>query len=285
MMILNRNRFLCLPAILATGLVALVFAGCGEWPQARLDTYFGPQPETGHFTVAELPKGPIHAGLWVLNDTGAPGSAPKLSETAFTDLTEHVRQQLLHAVPIKVRAVHSSDLGALPPEFDTVLRWAKDRQVEYLVMAVLSSSEIEVPERFPWRGLPWGPSRVVCCLGIVRRTWRWPNWRWLTCLPAACWRESRGMPGLPWTGWIRPSSPMSTRWFDGTLKIRPFTLRKKQTRRHASGMPDQAVLHLKEAWGRPWNCAGGLGNFINPRMKILIKKFLKLFDSQSRFAD
>lgn len=245
-----------LSTILATGLVSLIFAGCGGgWPQARLDTYFGQQPETGPFAVAELPKGPIHAGLWVLNDTGAPGSAPRLSETAFVDLTEHVRQQLLHAVPVNVHVVHSSDLGALPPEFDTVLHWAKDRQVEYLVIAVLSSAEIEVPERFPWRGSTLGAIARGLQFGYRAENLALAE---LALVDVRTGHVLARVEGNAWASLDRLDPPIKSNEYPvvrRNLEDPPIYPENDEVahdvmRAVAAGDAiDQAVLHLKEIWG------------------------------------
>ena len=254
----NDDRRL-VPAFLSTilGILCLVFGGCGEWPQARLDAYFGPQPETGHFTVAELPKGPIHANLWVLNDTGAPGSAPKLSETAFDDLTEHVRQQLLHAVPIKVRAVHSSDLDALPPEFDTVLHWAKNRQVDYLVLAILSSSEIEVPERFPWRGSTLGAIARGLLFGYRAENLALAE---LALIDVRTGHVLARVEGNAWASLDRLDPPIESNEYPVVRRNLedPPIYPEKEADAHdvmravaAGDAIDQAVLHLKEVWGRP----------------------------------
>ena len=255
-MILNRNRFTSfLPAILATGLVSLVFAGCGEWPQARLDTFLGPQPENGRFAVAELPKGPIHAGLWVLNDTGAPDSAPKLSEAAFADLTGHVRQQLLHAVPIKVHVVHSSDPGALPQDFATVLHWGQDQRVDYLVMAILSSSEIEVPERFPWRGSTLGAIARGLQFGYRAENLALAE---LALIDVRTGHVLARVEGNAWASLDRLDPPIESNEYPVVRRNLedPPIYPEKEADAHdvmravaAGDAIDQAVLHLKEAWG------------------------------------
>ena len=249
----SRGRSFLL-TILAIGLGALVFTGCGEWPQARLDTYFGQQPESGGFAVAELPQGPIHPSLWVVNDIDAPDSAPKLSEPAFTDLTEHVRQQLLHAVPIKVRAVYS-DLDALPPEFETVLHWAEDRQVDYLVLAILSSTEIEVPERFPWRG---------STLGAIARGLTFGYRAENLALAELALIDVRGgqvlvrVEGQAWASLDRLDPPIKSNEYPvvrRNLEDPPIYPEKEEDahdvmRAVAAGdAVNQAVLHLKEVWG------------------------------------
>lgn len=242
--------------IFGIGLLGLVFAGCGGgWPQARLDTFLGQQPENGRFAVAELPKGPIHAGLWVLNDTGAPGSAPKLSETAFADLTEHVRRQLLHAVPIKVRVVRSLDPGSLPPDFATVLHWGQEQHVDYLVMAVLSSTEIEVPERFPWRGSTLGAIARGLQFGYRAENLALAE---LALVDGRTGRVLARVEGNAWASLDRLDPPIKSNEYPVVRRNLedPPIYPEKEADAHdvmravaAGDAIDQAVLHLKEAWG------------------------------------
>ncbi|MDE0146131.1 MAG: hypothetical protein OXL95_09705 [Nitrospira sp.] len=256
MMILNRRLFpALLPTILGIGLLCLVSGGCGEWPQGRLDTFLGQQPEDGRFAVAEWPKGPVHAGLWVINDTGAPGSAPKLSETAFTDLTEHVRQQLLHAVPIKLRVVRSSDPGASPPSFSTVLRWGQDQRVDYLVLAILSSAEIEVPERFPWRGSTLGAIARGLQFGYRAENLALAE---LALVDVRTGHVLVRVEGNAWASLDRLDPPIESNEYPVVRRNLedPPIYPEKEADAHdvmravaAGDAINQAVLHLKEAWG------------------------------------
>ena len=242
--------------IFGIGLLSLVFAGCGGgWPQARLDTFLGQQPENRRFAVAELPKGSIHAGLWVLNDTDAPGSAPKLSETAFADLTEHVRRQLLHAVPIKVRVVHSSDPGSLPPDFATVLHWGQEQHVDYLVMAVLSSTEIEVPERFPWRGSTLGAIARGLQFGYRAENLALAE---LALVDGRTGHVLARVEGNAWASLDRLDPPIESNEYPVVRRNLedPPIYPENEADAHdvmravaAGDAIDQAVLHLKEAWG------------------------------------
>ena len=211
------------------GILGLVFGGCGGWPQARLDAYLGQQPALDLSGFADLP-GVVQTGLVVINDTTAPDSAPKLSDASFDALAEHVRQQLMHAVPLEVvRVVHSSNPATSFPNFATVLQWGKDQHVDYLVMAVLSSSEIEVPERLPWRGSTLGAIGRGLLLGYRAENLALAELALIDVrYRPRVGAESRGTPGLPWTGWTCPLNPTSTRWFDGTRRIRLFTLKRKK---------------------------------------------------------
>ncbi len=240
-----------LPIIL--GIVCLVFGGCGGgWPQARLDTFLGPQPENGRFAVAEWPK--VDAGLWVINDTGAPGSAPKLSETAFAALTEHVQQQLLHAVPIKVRVVHSSDFGASPPSFAAVLHWGQDQRVDYLVLAILSSTEIEVPERFPWRGSTLGAIARGLQFGYRAENLALAE---LALVDVRTGHVVARAEGNAWASLDRLDPPIESNEYPVVRRNLedPPIYPEQEADAHdvmravaAGDAIDQAVLHVKEAW-------------------------------------
>lgn len=258
MILPNHHRYMnLLSTILAIGLLGLVFGGCGGgWPQGRLDGSLGQEPETGRSAVVEFPNSPIHAGLWVLNDTGAPGSAPKLSEAAFASLTEHVRRQLTHAVPIKVRIVHSSNPGASPPDFATVLEWAKDRHVDYLVMAMLSSAEIEVPERFPWRGSTLEAIGRGLLFGYRAENLALAE---LALIDVRAGHVLVRVAGNAWASLDRLDVPLESNVYPvvrRNLEDPPIYPEKEEDahdvmRAVAGGDAiDQAVLHLKEAWDR-----------------------------------
>ena len=249
---MNLRRKTILLTIL--GIVCLVFGGCGEWPQARLDTLLGQQPENGGLVVAEWPKGPVHAGLWVINDTGAPGSAPKLSETAFADLTEHVRQQLRHAVPIKVRVVRSPDPGASPPSFGDVLHWGQDQHVDSLVLVMLSSNEIEVPERFPWRGSTLGAIARGLQFGYRAENLALAE---LALVDVRTGRLLARIEGNAWASLDRLDPPIESNEYPVVRRNLedPPIYPEKEADAHdvmravaAGDAIDQAVLHLKEAW-------------------------------------
>ena len=245
------------PGLLATilGILCLVFAGCGEWPQARLDAYLGQQATVDGSRLAGLP-GPVQAGLVLFNDTTAPDSAPELSEASLTSLTEHVRKQLMHDVPLEVvRVVHSPKPGASPPKFTSVLQWAQDQNVDYLVMAVLSSNEIEVPERFPWRGSTLGAAARGLTFG-----YRAEN----LALAELALIDVRGgqvlvrVEGNAWASLDRLDPPIDSNEYPvvrRNLEDPPIYPENDEVAHDVmravagSDAVNQAVLHLKETWG------------------------------------
>lgn len=254
---MHPRRMSLFSSILVSGLLSLLIAGCGGgWPQARLDAYLGQQPETGRVAVGGLPKGPLHAGLWVLNDTRDPGSAPTLSETAFAGLTEHVRLQLSHAVPIKVRVVHPSGPGASPADFAAVLRWGKDQRVDYLVLAILSSTEIEVPERFPWRGSTLGAIARGLQFGYRAENLALAE---LALIDVRAGRVLARVEGNAWASLDRLDPPIESNEYPVVRRNLedPPIYPEKEAGAHdvmravaAGDAIDQAVLHMKAAWDR-----------------------------------
>ena len=242
-----------LPIIL--GILCLVFGGCGEWPQARLDAYLGQQATVDGSGLAGLP-GPVRAGLVLFNDTTAPDSAPELSEASLTSLTEHVRKQLMHDVPLEaVRIVHSPDPGASPPEFTSVLQWTTDHHVDYLVMAVLSSNEIEVPERFPWRGSTLGAIARGLTFGYRAENLALAE---LAVIDVRTGHVLARVEGNAWASLDRLDPPIESNEYPvvrRNLEDPPIYPENDEVAHDVmravagSDAVNQAVLHLKEAWG------------------------------------
>ena len=247
-----------IPGLLLTilGILFLVFAGCGEWPQARLDAYLGQQPAVDSSRLAGLP-GEVQAGLVMFNDTTAPESAPKLSEASLTSLTEHVRQQLMHDVPLEVvNIVHTPNPGASPPEFTSVLQWARDQHVDYLVMVILSSSEIEVPERLPWRGSTLGAIGRGLLLGYRAENLALAE---LALIDARTGHVLARVEGNAWASLERLDVPLESNVYPVVRRNLedPAIYPEKEEDAHdvmravAGGdAVNQAVMRLKEAWGR-----------------------------------
>lgn len=250
---LNPRRTTIFPAIL--GILCLVFGGCGSWPQPRLDAYLGQQPTPDLSQLAQLP-GLVQAGLVVINDTTAPDSAPTLSDASLAALSEHAQRQLMHAVPLEVgHVVHSSKPGTLFPDFAAVLEWGKDRRVDYLVMVMLSSSEIEVPERLPWRGSTLGAVARGLLLGYRAENLALVE---LALIDVRDGRVLARIEGNAWASLERLDVPLESNVYPvvrRNLEDPPIYPEKEEeahdVMRAVAGTDavNQAVMHLKEAWG------------------------------------
>jgi hypothetical protein len=136
---------------------ASLFLACGSETPARMDAYLGPSGGQGASSgQPSMPEGGIQAGLLVINDTSAPDSAPPLSPEAFAALSEGIRVQIMNAVPISF--VRVLDNNGVTPNGDSQQMVALARQagVNYLMVAILSSNESEVPTYLPINGIIQG---------------------------------------------------------------------------------------------------------------------------------
>lgn len=127
-------------------LVPLVLAGCATaTPPNRLDRYVV-TTATAEEGVSRLPASrPVRTVLVVLGDHSDPESAPGLPEDAQTRVAETLSTHINRGYPIIIERVVT--LGDVP-EAGTAPDWrafAKQQGVDYLVVAVLSSTEQEYP--------------------------------------------------------------------------------------------------------------------------------------------
>ena len=142
-------------------LVLVVFASllpaCGSETPARMNAYLGPAGGKGPSSeLPSMPGGKIQAGLLVINDTSDPESAPPLSPEAFAALSEGIRVQIMNALPITF--VKVLDNKGLTPNGDSqqIVTLARQEGVSYLMLAILSSNESEVPTYLPINGIIQG---------------------------------------------------------------------------------------------------------------------------------
>ena len=141
--------------------VLIIFASlllsCSTETPARMNAYLGPSGGQGVSSgQPTLPEGGIQAGLLVINDTTAPGSAPPLSPENLAILTEGIRVQIMKAVPITF--VNVIDNPGITPNGDSqqIAALARQAGVSYLMLAILSSNESEVPTYLPINGIIQG---------------------------------------------------------------------------------------------------------------------------------
>jgi len=246
---------------IAMGLLFVFLGGCaGGWPQARLDTYLGPQPkpEKGLTQLADLPGGPIKAGLLVINDTAAQDSAPKLSKEALASLTKHVQAQLMHQVPIEVATVISPTAQVAPTEnLATVLQLAKDQGMDYIIMTILSSTEIEVPDRLPLQSSGQGVIGRGLLVGYRAENLALAE---LALVDVEAKKVVARADGQAWASLERLDVPLESNVYPVVrlgLEVPPI-YPTEENRAHdvmravaSSAAINQAVMHLKEAWDNP----------------------------------
>jgi hypothetical protein len=126
----------------------LLLAGCTQHPIARMDSYLG-LPTQGATAITSAPvdksSGPLDVGLLVINDVSAQDSAPALSDKARAFLTDQVRWRIETALPIRIVTVLAGTEAPLPHDSQTLRQLGQERAVPYLLLALFSSAESEVP--------------------------------------------------------------------------------------------------------------------------------------------
>ena len=144
--------------IFMMALANILFACSTETP-ARMNAYLGSGAGKGASSGSQsitLPEGKIQAGLLVINDTSAPGSAPSLSPGMLNELTQGIQYQIMKAVPVTF--VKILDSNGISPQGDStqLVDRAQQEGLGYLIVAVLSSNESEVPTYLPINGIIQG---------------------------------------------------------------------------------------------------------------------------------
>lgn len=145
------RRIPCVLLFVVTGLIASV-SGCASTAvPERLSAYMGSVREAGLPEAAKA--APLTVALVVINDTSAAGSAPPLSREALDRLASRLKFRLEDDLPLSVHTIVVQPEGIAPTgdpkQFVPV---AQQAGAEYLLLAVLSSSEVEVPTQLPLQG-------------------------------------------------------------------------------------------------------------------------------------
>jgi len=240
------------------GLLLIFIGGCAVgWPQARLDAYLGPQPKpnNGQPQFPNLPGGPVKAGPLVINDTAAPGSALELSEESLASLTKHVQAQLMYQVPIEVVKVISAPKQVTPnSDLATVLQLAKDQGLDYFLMTILSSTEIEVPDRLPFQSSGLGILGPGLLVGYRAENFALAE---LALVDVQAKKVLARSKGQAWASLERLDVPLESNVYPvvrrgvdvpaiyPTQENRAYDVMRAVA---SSDAVDQAVMHLKEAW-------------------------------------
>ncbi|MEO8325667.1 MAG: hypothetical protein ABI618_07440, partial [Nitrospirota bacterium] len=106
----------------------------------RLGAYL-PQPsaQEGVVTKTTLPPEGVTSILVVLNDSGFEKSAPELRRGTLENLGEHLKTQIQKQVPIQITSVVYPEDSKPNGTADQFIQLAKEQNVPYLLLAVLSS--------------------------------------------------------------------------------------------------------------------------------------------------
>lgn len=239
----------------AVSLLFITMVGCSTgWPQARLANYLGASSSPA-MTTAEIDKlGIVTAGLVVFNDVSAPDSAPQLSEESFEAIKNHVHFRLTKEVSMELKRLEGYIESAPPTEIPLLLSKAKDQLVDYLVLALVSSTEIEVPDRLPLQGGLNGGGMRGSLVGYRAENFALAE---LALLDVRTGQVLMRSDGQAWASLERLDVPLESNIYPvvrRNLEIPPIY---PTSEGHAhdvmravasSDAIDQAVMHFKESW-------------------------------------
>lgn len=136
---------------------AFLLSACSQQPLPRINHYVGGVSESASLAASAQPvqvSGPITAGLVLINDTSAAGPATVLSEKARAFLTQQVRDRVAGATPIQITQVLTAGSPAQPQGPEALAKLAHEQGLAYLLVAVFSSAESEIPTYLPLTGDP-----------------------------------------------------------------------------------------------------------------------------------
>lgn len=240
------------------GLLVLVLNGACSFNNTpkRLPVYLTPMPATGEAAVKgnTLPLGDITGVLVVINDTGFQESAPGLQPGTLQNLGGYLQEEVHKQLPIQLSSVLYPD-GLKPNgSADQYIQLAKDHGVPYLLLAILSSSEVEFSDRFPLGGTQGGGGGRGWLVG-----WRAENYARLelALLEVQSGKLVVSKDGQAWAVLERLAVPMESNVYPVVRRAQiqaPIYPNSEgdafETLRWVSGQDAiaQAVMHLGGAW-------------------------------------
>jgi len=237
---------------------AFLLAGCSQTPIARMDSYLGLSTQgTPAITSAPVDKssGPFDVGLLVINDISAQDSAPALSDKARAFLTDQVQRRVETAVPIRIVTVLAGTEAALSHDSQRLRQFAQERAVPYLLLALFSSAESEVPTYLGLGGSPEQGGGRPNVPGFEANNYALAE---LALLNVATGQLVARADGRAWSQLLRLYVPIKSNVYPvvhrslRTAPIYPPEDQAKDVLRSIAGDEalEQAVMHLQESWAK-----------------------------------
>lgn len=142
--------------LMVVGLIVLVVGSACSFENSpkRLQAYLSPVSPTGGITAIGSPLSTeeITGALVVVNDSGFEKSAPGLRPGTLQNLGEYLQEEIHKQLPIQLSSVSYPDDLQPNGSADQFIPFAKEQGVPFLILAVVSSTEWEVPDRLPLGG-------------------------------------------------------------------------------------------------------------------------------------
>lgn len=242
--------------MLGVALLVGSLSACTVKPLPRMDAYVGAAVTDPH--LQGLPEdrrseGPLEASLVLINDTAEPDSAPPLSEQAKAFLINQARQRIEQGLPIKIVDVLNSPQvgdGAEPGAF---LGAARTHGFPYVMLAVFSSAESEVPTYLPLTGDPQQGGTRPLVPGFEAVNYALSELALVRVENGATLLRSDGR---AWTRLNRLYAPVASNAYPvihrsgRVAPIYPKEENAKDILRSIAGDEalEQAVMHMQESW-------------------------------------
>lgn len=234
-------------------LQVLLLVGCSQKPIARMDSYLG-LPTQGA-TGSTSASGPFDVGLLVINDSSAQDSAPALSDKARAFLTDQVKRRVEPTLPIHIVTVLAGTEGAVPHDPQQLRQLAQGQAVPYLLLALFSSAESEVPTYLGLNGSPEQGGGRPNVPGFEANNYALAE---LALVDVATGQLVARAEGRAWSQLLRLYVPIKSNVYPvihrslRTAPIYPPEDQAKDVLRSIAGDEalEQAVMHLQELWAK-----------------------------------
>lgn len=128
-------------------LATAMLTACAAVPPSRIGDYLSSELKPEEEALLKIEPRPLQAGLVLVSDTAHPGAAPNLPDEAMLRLAETLKQDISQSIPVAITEIIPADQIRPQPNGD----WAqfadlgRQRNLDYLVVVVLSSTEQEYP--------------------------------------------------------------------------------------------------------------------------------------------
>lgn len=238
-------------------LVFLSGGGCSiDNTPKRLSAYLTPVPvsKATNAPKVPIPTTNVSAVLVVINDHGFQQSAPALKPGTLQVLGEYLKSVLEEQLPIQLEKVIFPQVLQPTGSSDQFMSLAKEQGVPYLLLAIVSSSEWEVSDRFPLGGSLQGGGGRGWLVGFRAENYARVE---LALLDAQTGKLVVSADGQAWAVLERLAVPLESNVYPVVRRdltqapIYPHTEEDAfETLRWVSGQDaiGQAVMHLEEAW-------------------------------------
>ena len=241
------------PLIAGILFVAFLNTGCGSGLHPKMPEYLGTAKGIVNTDqLRSLSDLQSKTGLLIINDTTAKDSAPPLSQDQLAALTQWIQGRINQDLSIIAdQVVTPQDLT--PKGIRQFVQTGKEQGLGHLMLVIISSSEIEVPDQFPLCGRVQGGVGCGTTLGFHAENYALAE---IAILDVTTSHILLQADGQDWASLDRLNVPLASNVYpviyraQGTAPIYPTEEDAHDVLRGvaASEAMIQAIMHLKEAW-------------------------------------